>query len=276
LVVRGSQVLRKPALAYGFAALALSCLIAVTRIQSGAFAGPLELWQMVLRRNPQAWMAHVNLGNYYVTQGWLDEALLQYEKSAKIKPDNGDVHNNIANILLAKGQDQEAESHFKAALEAKPRDYKIHKNYAAFLKDQGRNGEALVHNYYPLVMEPEEKDWGRLVDLAWLLAASPDSSLRCGQLAVQMAEKANRLSRDSNPQVLQTLAAAYAEVGEFDKAVASAERALALAGKGPLADAIKEQKACYEAKQPFHSLTPIPQKLPPKDSGAPPAGNANR
>jgi len=268
LAVRAGEALRRPALPYWIAAVTLPCLMAVTWIQAGAFAGPLELWQMVLRRNPQTWMAHLNLGTHLARKMRLDEALQEYEKAARLRPGDFDTERNMANLLMVKGRLGEAELHFKAALEAKPLEYSAHKDYAGLLKSLNRNGEAFVHTYCPFILEPQEKSWGRLMDVAKLLAVSADPSFRNGKLAVQMAEKANRLSREGNPQVLQVLAAAYAEAGQFDQAVAASQKALSMAGPGAFAETIKKQMALYEAKQPFHEATPILPNGVPQPSAA--------
>ena len=68
-----------------------------------------------------------------------------------------------------------------------------------------------------------------LNNLAWQLASHPDQKIRDGNLAVRHAEKAANLTQQSDPSVLDTLAAAYAEAGLFAQAVATAEKALALA-----------------------------------------------
>ena len=66
-------------------------------------------------------------------------------------------------------------------------------------------------------------------DLAWMLATWPEPSVRNATKAVALAEQANQLSRDGDPQVLRALAAAYAEAGRFPEAVLKAKQAMELA-----------------------------------------------
>jgi hypothetical protein len=73
-------------------------------------------------------------------------------------------------------------------------------------------------------------DSPRMLDeLAWLLATFPDSNVRDGNEAVRVAERACNLTNRRVPAFLATLAAAYAEAGDFSRAVASAEEAVSKA-----------------------------------------------
>jgi Flp pilus assembly protein TadD len=93
-------------------------------------------------------------------------------------------------------------------------------------------------------------------NLAWLLATCPQASLRNGNQAVELAQRANQITGANNPNFLCTLAAAYAEAGRFTEAVESAQRALQLAGaqsNTALANDIRSEMNLYQAGVPFHS-----------------------
>jgi tetratricopeptide (TPR) repeat protein len=68
-----------------------------------------------------------------------------------------------------------------------------------------------------------------LNNLAWLRATHPDAALRDGKAAVLYAQKAVELTKGQHPIVLATLAAAQAETGDFDAALATAEKAFQIA-----------------------------------------------
>ena len=100
-----------------------------------------------------------------------------------------------------------------------------------------------------------------LNNLAWILATSPDPSLRDGVKAIELAEEADRLSRGQDPAVIRTLAGAYAEAGRFGDALDAAQRALPLAekrGNFALANDLRVNIANYRKGIPLRdpSLAP--------------------
>lgn len=86
-------------------------------------------------------------------------------------------------------------------------------------------------------------------DLAWLLATHPDAAARHGPEAVRWAEQACRASGFADWGMLDTLAAAYAETGDFDRAIATVDKALAVAPAEhrPL---LRDRRALYALKAP--------------------------
>jgi len=91
-----------------------------------------------------------------------------------------------------------------------------------------------------------------------LLATTPDASLRNGTKAVALATQANQSSGNSNPAILHTLAAAYAETGSYSQAVATARRGLELAvtqKNDTLAAMLQKEIRLYEANTPVREAT---------------------
>ena len=78
--------------------------------------------------------------------------------------------------------------------------------------------------------------------------------------AIELAQRANELSGGQDPVILRTLAAAYAEGGQFAEAVTTAQRALQLAdsqSNAALGDGLRAQIKFYQAGSPFRDPGPI-------------------
>jgi Flp pilus assembly protein TadD len=93
-----------------------------------------------------------------------------------------------------------------------------------------------------------------LNNYAWILATAPDEKARDGKKAVQVALKACQLTAYQNAADVDTLAAAYAETGDFDNAVKWETKYLTSLSLTP-SDATDGQTrlALYQAKKPYHA-----------------------
>lgn len=245
--------LRNPAVAWGIVAALVLSLAVLTWRQGRMYRSMITLWETTIERNPECWMAHSNLGIAYQKELRLDEALLHYRRSIELRPKFAESHTNLGVALEAQGKLDEAIAEYQAALRIDPDFWLAHRNYATALIKKGKGGEALTHLYYrDATMLPGQKNWGGMVRLAWILSTSKDAFQRNGAIAVNLALKANEMSFGKNPQVLQTLAAAYAECGKFPEAIQAAQEAMALAvNDKPLARELAAQLKGYQAGTPF-------------------------
>jgi Flp pilus assembly protein TadD len=121
----------------------------------------------------------------------------------------------------------ESASVFSDAVRLNPTNSGIHFNAGlAFLRAQ-RYDDAKTQFNEAARLRP---DWPEpLAAEAWSLATNPDDHARNGAEAVKLAERAADLTGHQQPAILNTLAAAYAESGRFDDALATANQALAIA-----------------------------------------------
>ena len=191
--------------------------------------------------------------------------MAQYRMALEIQPDNALVRNNLGAALANLGQLDEAIVQFQQALEIKHDDAGSHRNIAHAMAAQGRLAEAAAH--YRMALKIQPNDVEAQTNLAWLRATCPVVTLRNGAEAIELAHRANTLCAGKRPDVLDCLAAAYAEAGWFPEALASGRQALELArqqGSHALAVAVRTRIALYEAGKPYRQPLPSSALPPPK------------
>jgi tetratricopeptide (TPR) repeat protein len=158
------------------------------------------------------------LGDVLAPQGRIAEAKAAYEESVRVDPNSASAYNGLGELLAQQGQWREALSYFSRALDRQP----------GFLR--------------------------ALNNIAWTLATAGDANVRNGRQALDLAQALNERSGIRNAQFLETLAAAYAEIGQFERAVAAAEQIPAMAKlSGEFEVAARNEKLLplYRAGQPY-------------------------
>jgi len=101
-----------------------------------------------------------------------------------------------------------------------------------------------------LKLHPE--DSGVLNNLAWLFATSPDDNLRDATQAIELATKACEETEWKAAHIISTLAAGYAESGDFKSACKFSQKALdADAGNGGIDEQLKKELNSYKEKKPW-------------------------
>jgi protein O-mannosyl-transferase len=216
-----------------------------------------------ISKNPAAWGALNDLGVIFAERGDYSKAVGLFGQSIKHNPDNTEALLNFGYALVLQRNYRAAEAQYLAALEISPREPVANKMYARLLELEGRNTEAVRHFQMSVSINPDVDtcmdlatldyalgNWRRVVtdlqrvlankpdsstkatalnNLAWVLATCPDSSVRNGPQAVRCAEQSCRLTGFKQTGAVNTLAAAYAEVGRFPDAIDTAEIAIKLA-----------------------------------------------
>jgi protein O-mannosyl-transferase len=205
---------------------------------------------LVVTRNND--VAENNLGIVFLQRGQLDEAISRLQAAIDLRPENGPAHNNLAKALLQKGRLAEAMVHYRKFFEIEPENVEARNILGTALIQQGRIREAIEQWQGALAIEPENGNAAS--NLAWVFATCPDDSIRDGRRAVELAEKALRISGGKIPMILRVLAAAYAEDGRFSQAIESAQRGADLAtsqGNSGLAAELQSNIALYQAGTPL-------------------------
>jgi protein O-mannosyl-transferase len=234
------------------AAIIIVILIWRAWIQTSFWRNSETLWSHTLAVTSDNDVAQNNLGIVLLAKGRLEEAIPRFEAAVNLRPENAPAHDNLAKAFLQKGQIAEAMLHYRKLLEIQPENVGARNILGTVLVQQGRVSEALELWEETLAIEPENGD--AMANIAWVLATSPQESLRNGARAVELAEQALRLSGGKNPLIFRTLAAAYAESGRFPEAIENAKRALELAnsqGNVGLVTELQNTIVLYQAERPL-------------------------
>jgi len=258
-VARLAQRFHVPAVragAFGLAALSVVVLGALTYARNADFSSQERVYAEDVATRPSNGRARSNLASVLIDQGRLAEAEPLLREAIRLKPDYADAYANLGVAYVAEGRYADALPLFERAVALAPDYPALWRNYGETLASLGRFADAARAFRKVLPSSPDDPDL--LESLAWILATAPDASVRDGKSAVDLARRAERLAAGA-PNVLDTLAAAYAETGRFADAIATAEQALALArtrGAADLIPAIELRLDLYRHGQPYREPPP--------------------
>jgi tetratricopeptide (TPR) repeat protein len=255
-------------------------------LQKGKIDDGIAHYRSALQMQPDSWDAEYNLGTALLAKGQVDEAISHCERAVAMRPTDPDAQVSLGDALLQKGRIDDAIAHYQkamtvrsdhflaryglghallekgeldgaiqvchSALMIRPADADCHTTLAIALEEKGEPAEAIQHYEKALQLAP--RSIPMLTNFAWLLATSQNASLRNGRKAVELAGQADELVGGTNTLVLRTLAAAYAENGEFAKAIRTARSAMQLArmhGEDSLTTDLDQQIGLYQLGIPY-------------------------
>jgi len=232
------------------------CRLAETLLDERKPDEAMVYFGKALKIDPNIAIAYDGLGRAYMARGQTDQAIQNFQKALEIQPDMPLSWYNLGWACAQSGKLDRAVTCLQKAVDLQNDFAPAHNNLANLLEMEGHTAEAVEHWRAALKTEPGLVS--AQVNLAWVLATSPQDTLRDGAAAVELAECAERLSGGKNPTVLATLAAACAENGEYSNAVAAATQALQIASlhrNAQLAGSIQQQMKFYQNNQPFRDTT---------------------
>jgi Tfp pilus assembly protein PilF len=268
------------------AVLGLAACLALTHRQLNFWQDDIALFRHAIAVTKNNGTAHLNLGFALEKAGLKTEALAEYRASLKLEPDRAETHNNLANLLGDTGHPDEALAEYQEALRIDPNHVASHNNYGTALVELGRFDEAMKQyaaaarldpaDWHPPYLagkallkqgrDPEALSYFRqalqldpnnprvLTFLAQVLASDEYPRVRDGNAALAMAAKANDLTGGFQPAMLDAMAMAYAEIGQFTNAQQTAADALKLATTYDMTNdvtVIRQRLQLYQNNQPF-------------------------
>jgi tetratricopeptide (TPR) repeat protein len=194
----------------------------ISLLQEGRLDEAERHFAEALRIRPGWTKARMGLADIAAANGRLEEALRVYEEELRSHPDSIEVIGGYGMTLGLAGRNAEARLHLLRALDAYPGIAELHLSLSIIEAELGNPRESLRYGREALRLSPTNVEAAN--NLAWLFATSHDPSLREPDEAIRLIERVALESQD--PDLLDTLAAAYASAGRFEAAVTTANRAV--------------------------------------------------
>lgn len=226
--------------------------LSLVEAELGNSSGVVDACREAVKLNPNDPALAIALGVALANQGdhkAASEYLLQLSESS---PDDTEVQRMLGQAWLSMRDAPRASSCFARVVQQVPDDIQARFQLATSLQMQRNLRESVQHYKEVLVREPSHVMAAN--NLAWIFSTSGDASERDGKRAIQLAETACRLTEHRAPAFVGTLSAAYAEAGQFELAVKTAEQALRLArerGQHQLVAGLQERLRLHRQGLPY-------------------------
>jgi Tfp pilus assembly protein PilF len=262
--------------AAGLGATALAMCTVGTRLQLTSWRNSITLWERQITIVPAHYYGPHQLATYFLQTGkqfensgdlrtaqdFFHKAVQHYQAVVRLAPGLKLDWYNAALVLEHLGDLTQAEQHYRQALgldsnwllpqQGLLRLGQRRLKMAAALLHSGKAKEARDEYQKALRLDPQ---WlARCNRQAWVLATHPDPKKQDSAKALVLAEELCTATDYQQPQLLDTLAAAYAAAGRFSKAASTAGRALELARSAKLealCSPLELRLKLYQGGQPY-------------------------
>ncbi len=188
--------------------------------------------------------------------GQLDAAAILYQSAVRAEPTLFEAHRGLARICLMQGRPAAAVATWQELLRLTPNDPQANAALALQYLIQKNPAEASFYYREALRLKPhlalDDHSYLWANNLAWMLATHRDPRLRNGAEAVHWAQQACEVDGYQQPDLMNTLAAAYAESGKFDEAIELSEKVIhSPSTQANLAKRVARYLRLYRASQPL-------------------------
>jgi tetratricopeptide (TPR) repeat protein len=221
--------------------------------------------ERVLQTRPDALPAIELRSSILAAMGKFTEAAKDMTELLKKEPDNILLKLQLAMYLHAGNQSRQAIEAFGEVLRVDPQNGFALRGRADAYLNVGEHRKAVTD--YEVAIKMFADDSAILNNFAWVLATSPEDEIRDGKRAVEMGLKACELTQYQQAHILSTLAAAYAETGDFETAVKWSQKSVDL-GDQDIQEQLKQELESYQRKKPWREKKQEPATEPAKKDDA--------
>jgi len=258
--------------------------LGLIRHNEGREAEAIKHLREAVRLKPDDALAHNSFGIALLGKGEADQAIKHFRQSLKLQPGYAAAHNSLGVTLMRQQKYVDAIEHFHGALRSEPHWGAVRENLGLSLQklatrllgqpfhvQNGQPDHATMHaalgnalrdradipgaaRHYQWALNLNPDLLPALNNLAWIRATHPDTKLRDGEEAVELAERCCKLSNYKIGATLDTLAAAYAEAGRFPEAIATAKKAVEIVsaeGDAQMVADLNARLEMYQSAKPW-------------------------
>ena len=217
--------------------------------QLGDVEHALEDADKAVELQPQALVPHLLRAELLAATDRVDEAIGQLERLLPLAPDETKLVEPLAKYYLVAGRPRKAIEFYSRLIESDADNANALRLRGDSYLNIGEHAAAVAD--FKRALELNDDDDGLLNNFAWVLATSPDDNVRDGKRALELATKAAELSSYQVPHILSTLAAAYAENGDFENAVKWSQKSVELAEGDETREQLGKELSSYKEGKPF-------------------------
>jgi tetratricopeptide (TPR) repeat protein len=193
------------------AAAAAAALALEARACAGFYRNETVFWRETLRRNPEAWLAHYDLGNILLAEDRLPEALGHYQEAARLNPRQSEPQANWGVVLVMLGRSAEAVPHLEAAVRLDPENALQENSLGMALVNIGQFEPAVVHYERALALDPALAEARNNLGRVFGLQGRQDEAIVQYRAAVRLRPRSAVMRRN--------LAQALSQAGRLDEAL---------------------------------------------------------
>jgi tetratricopeptide (TPR) repeat protein len=189
----------------------------------------LEDIEQAIKLEPTRAQPHLMRAEILAATDHIDQAISHLEKLLQAAPNNEQILSRLGTFYLIANRPRKAIEIATQILKGDPDNYGALRFRADSYLNIGQHAEAIADFDKALALKDDDESLNN--NFAWVLATSPDDNVRDGARALKLATKAAESSGYETPHILSTLAAAYAETGDFENAAKWSQKAVELSQK---------------------------------------------
>ncbi len=193
--------------------------------------------------------------------GEFDKSIKDFEKLVNSNPQRIDWKLRLGALFVADERPRAAVNVYSGVIAADAGNWMALRGRADAELSIGEHAKAIHDFEAALELQPENS--GILNNLAWVLATSPQDELRDAKRSIELAKKACELTEYKQAHILSTLAAGFAEAGDWEAAVKWSTKAVEAGKDTDVKEQLQEELASYEKKKPWRELQQVKEKDAP-------------